>query len=315
MPEIPVYLFTGFLEAGKTKFIQETLQDPRFNSGEHTLLLLCEEGVEEYEPAKFSGKHVNIAVIEEESDLTEDHLADLIRKYPADRVVVEYNGMWKLDTLYQNMPESWTVYQEIMLADAGTFLGYNANMRQLVVDKLKTCELVAFNRFDPLMDKMEFHKIVRGISRRAEIAYETVDGVVSYDDIEDPLPFDLEAPIIEIGDDAFALWYRDIAEELDKYRGKVVRVKGRAAVDKRLPKGCFIFGRHLMTCCVDDIEFVGFACTWDGKNPPLQAGDWIMLEARIDIRNHPAYGKPGPVLEPVSITSAQAPLQDVATFY
>ena len=241
MPEIPVYLFTGFLEAGKTKFIQETLQDPRFNSGEHTLLLLCEEGVEEYEPAKFSGKHVNIAVIEEESDLTEDHLADLIRKYPADRVVVEYNGMWKLDTLYQNMPESWTVYQEIMLADAGTFLGYNANMRQLVVDKLKTCELVAFNRFDPLMDKMEFHKIVRGISRRAEIAYETVDGVVSYDDIEDPLPFDLEAPVIEIGDDAFALWYRDIAEELDKYRGKVVRVKGRAAVDKRLPKGCFIF--------------------------------------------------------------------------
>ena len=207
MPEIPVYLFTGFLEAGKTKFIQETLQDPRFNSTEHTLLLLCEEGVEEYEPAKFSGKHVNIAVIEEESDLTEAHLSDLIRKYPADRVVIEYNGMWKLDTLYQNLPENWAVYQEIMLADAGTFLAYNSNMRSLVVDKLKTCEMVAFNRFDPLMDKMEFHKIVRGISRRTEIAYETVDGAVSYDDIEDPLPFDVEAPVIEIGDDAFALWY------------------------------------------------------------------------------------------------------------
>jgi hypothetical protein len=315
MPEIPVYLFTGFLEAGKTKFIQETLQDPRFNSTEHTLLLLCEEGVEEYEPAKFSGKHVNIAVVEEESDLTEAHLSDLIRKYPADRVVIEYNGMWKLDTLYQNLPENWAVYQEIMLADAGTFLAYNANMRSLVVDKLKTCEMVAFNRFDPLMDKMEFHKIVRGISRRTEIAYETVDGAVSYDDIEDPLPFDVEAPVIEIGDDAFALWYRDVTEELEKYRGKTVRVKGRAAVDKRLPKGCFVFGRHVMTCCVDDIEFVGFACSWDGKNPPLKAGDWIMLEAKMDIRLHPAYGKPGPVLEPVSITPAQAPLQDVATFY
>ena len=315
MTDIPVYLFTGFLEAGKTKFIQETLQDPRFNSGEHTLLLLCEEGVEEYDPSKFSGKHVHIAVIENEEDLTEEHLADLIRKYPADRVVIEYNGMWMLDSLYQNMPESWAVYQEIMLADAGTFLGYNANMRQLVVDKLKTCELIAFNRFEPVMDKMEYHKIVRGISRRAEIAYETVEGVVSYDDIEDPLPFDLDAPVIEIADDAFALWYRDIAEELDKYQGKVIRVKGRAAVDKRLPKGCFIFGRHLMTCCVDDIEFVGFACSWDGKNPPLKAGDWIMLEAKIDIRNHPAYGKRGPVLEPLRIAPAQPPLQDVATFY
>ena len=315
MVEIPVYLFTGFLEAGKTKFIQETLEDPRFNSTEHTLLLLCEEGEEEYHPAKFSGKHVHIACIENEADLTPDHLAELLRKYPADRVVVEYNGMWQLDSLYQNMPENWAVYQEIMLADAGTFLGYNANMRSLVVDKLKTCELIAFNRFDPLMDKMEYHKIVRGISRRAEIAYETVDGAVSYDDIEDPLPFDIEAPVIEIGDDAFALWYRDLSEELEKYRGKVVRVKGRAAVDKRLPKGCFIFGRHLMTCCVDDIEFVGIACTWDGKNPPLQAGDWITLEAKIDIRQHAAYGKVGPVLEPISITPAQAPAQDVATFY
>ena len=31
---IPVYAFTGFLDAGKTKFIQETLEDERFNAGE-----------------------------------------------------------------------------------------------------------------------------------------------------------------------------------------------------------------------------------------------------------------------------------------
>lgn len=315
MTDIPVYLFTGFLEAGKTRFIQETLEDPRFNSGERTLLLLCEEGEEEYDPSRFSGKHVHVARIQEEDHLTEANLAALLKQYPADRVVIEYNGMWLLDSLYQNMPENWAVYQEIMLADAGTFPAYHANMRGLVVDKLKTCELVAFNRFDPLMDKMDYHKIVRSISRRAEIAYETVDGTVSYDDIQDPLPFDPEAPVIEIADDAFALWYRDIAEAPDKYRGKVIRVKGRAAVDRRLPKGCFIFGRHLMTCCEDDIEFVGFACLWDGKNPPLRAGDWIMLEAKIHLRDHPAYGKRGPVLEPRSITPAQAPQQDVATFY
>ena len=232
--ELPVYLFTGFLEAGKTKFIQETLEDIRFNAGERTLLLLCEEGVEEYEPAKFSGKHVNIAVIEEESDLTEAHLADLIRKYPADRVVVEYNGMWKLDTLYQNMPESWTVYQEIMLADAGTFLGYNANMRQLMVDKLTNAEMIVLNRTPASIDKDEVHKIVRGISRRATITYDYPDGHVEYDEIEDPLPFDIDAPVIVIEDDDYALWYRDISEEMEKYEGKTVKFKAQVAMLKRL---------------------------------------------------------------------------------
>ena len=50
MEEVQVYLFTGFLDAGKTKFIRETLQDKRFNDKEPTLLLVCEEGEEEYEP-------------------------------------------------------------------------------------------------------------------------------------------------------------------------------------------------------------------------------------------------------------------------
>ena len=51
--EIPVYLFTGFLESGKTTFIQETLEDSGFNMGERTLLLLCEEGEEEYHKSRF----------------------------------------------------------------------------------------------------------------------------------------------------------------------------------------------------------------------------------------------------------------------
>ena len=47
--EMPVYLFTGFLESGKTTFIKETLGDPRFNNGQRTLILLCEEGETELE--------------------------------------------------------------------------------------------------------------------------------------------------------------------------------------------------------------------------------------------------------------------------
>ena len=170
MPEnrqIPVYLFTGFLEGGKTKFIQETLEDGRFNKGEPTLLLVCEEGIEEYAPEQFSGHRVKLKAVENEADLTPENLVQWLAKAEAERVLVEYNGMWMLDSLYGALPEGWLVAQEFMFADANTFLSYNANMRQLTYDKLKSAELVVFNRFKSDMDKMEFHKIVRAASRRA----------------------------------------------------------------------------------------------------------------------------------------------------
>ena len=170
--DVPVYLFTGFLEAGKTKFIQETLEDKRFCNGERTLLLVCEEGEEEYAPDQFADRSVMIRTIESPEEMTVENLSRMLIQTNAERVVIEYNGMWLLDLLYSAMPENWMVYQEFMFADATTFLSYNANMRQLVYDKLKSCELVVFNRFRPDMDKLAFHKIVRGASRRSDIAYE-----------------------------------------------------------------------------------------------------------------------------------------------
>ena len=312
--DVPVYLFTGFLEAGKTKFVQETLEDKRFCNGERTLLLVCEEGEEEYAPDQFAKDGVYIRTLEDQSELTTENLDKFLRETRAERVVIEYNGMWLLDALYSAMPEGWMVYQEFLFADATTFLSYNSNMRQLVYDKLKSCELVVFNRFKPDMDKMAFHKIVRGASRRADIAYEYAGGKVEYDDIEDPLPFDLEAPVVEIGDEDYALWYRDMAEEPKKYEGKTVRFKGRALVRSKLPKGSFVVGRHVMTCCVEDIQFAALICQWDQANT-VQDNTWITLTAKVNFKFHRAYGKRGPVLSYVASEPAEAPTQDVATFY
>ena len=261
--DVPVYLFTGFLEAGKTKFIQETLEDKRFCNGERTLLLVCEEGEEEYAPDQFADRSVMIRTVESPDEMTPDNLGRMLVQTNAERVVIEYNGMWLLDLLYSAMPENWMVYQEFMFADATTFLSYNANMRQLVYDKLKSCELVVFNRFRPDMDRMEFHKIVRGASRRSDIAYEYAGGKVEYDDIADPLPFDLDAPVVEIGDDDYAVWYRDLSEEPKKYEGKTVRFRCRALQRKKLPPHTFVAGRHVMTCCVEDIQFAGLVCQKD----------------------------------------------------
>jgi len=311
--DIPVYLFTGFLESGKTKFIQETLEDKRFGKGERTLLLVCEEGEEEYAPDQFAGKGTFIRVLESEEELTRENLSRFLAETKAVRVLVEYNGMWMLDRLYSEMPEGWVVYQEFFFADAGTFLSYNANMRQLVYDKLKSCELAVFNRFNGTMDKMEFHKIVRGASRRADIAYEYVGGKVEYDDIEDPLPFDLEADIVEIGDDDYAVWYRDMSEEPDKYENKTVRFKCNAVVHSKIPAGCFLIGRHMMTCCADDIQFAGLVCQWE-KAAEVKNKSWMILTARINFRRHKAYAGKGPVLSFVDMEYCEAPEQPVASF-
>ena len=312
--DVPVYLFTGFLESGKTKFIQETLEDRRFCNGERTLLLVCEEGEEEYAPDQFADKNVFIRVINSQEELNAEALKRFLDETKSARVVVEYNGMWLLDALYGAMPEGWMVYQEFMFADASTFITYNANMRQLVYDKLKSCELVVFNRFNGSMDKMEFHKIVRAASRRADIAYEYVGGKVEYDDIVDPLPFDLNADIVEIGDDDYAEWYRDMSEEPKKYENKTVRFKCRALVRKKMPDHTFIVGRHVMTCCVEDIQFAGLVCQWD-KADTVKDDTWIILTARINFKFNRAYSKKGPVLTYIDSTPCDAPEQPVATFY
>ena len=311
---MPVYLFTGFLESGKTKFIQETLEDKRFCNKEKTLLLVCEEGEEEYAPEQFATDTVVIRVLEGQEQLTTENLTKWAQETKADRVVIEYNGMWLLDALYAAMPEGWVVYQEFMFADAGTFLSYNSNMRQLVYDKLKSCELVVFNRFKPDMDKMEFHKVVRAASRRADIAYESTDGKVVYDDIEDPLPFDLNAPVIEIGDADFAEWYRDLGETPANYEGKTVRFKCRALKRSKMPANTFIVGRHVMTCCVEDIQFAALVCQWD-KADTVQDDSWMILTAKLNFKFNKAYGRKGPVLTYVSHELCEAPEQPVATFY
>lgn len=314
MKQIPVYMFTGFLEGGKTRFMQETLCDKRFNDGERTLVLMCEEGIEELEPEKYPGKSVFIETIEDQDDLTAEALTALVKKHRAERVLIEYNGMWLLSDLARVMPEDWVVYQEFMFVDAKTFLPYNANMRTLMVDKLMTAELVVLNRADDSLDKEEIHKIIRGISRRCNIAYEYPDGHVEYDEIEDPLPFDIDAPIIEIGDDDYAIWYRDMSEELKKYSGKTVRFKGIVARNSKLPDGIFIAGRHVMTCCANDIQYSGLVCKWDKANT-LSQRQWVTVTASIEIRFNRIYGGRGPVLNVISVEPAEKPEKEVATFY
>ena len=313
MVQIPVYVFTGFLDSGKTKFIQETLEDPRFNDGERTLLLVFEEGEEEYDLSTYPHSNVYIEVLDQQT-VTQGELQALTKKYKAQRVVAELNGMQLVGDLYSRFPNGWVVAQEILFADATTFNAYNANMRNLVMDKLVGAQMVVFNRLNKGQDIMPFHKIARAANRRIDILYDYTDGSTEMDEIEDPLPFDIQAPVITISDEDYALWYRDMTEEPQKYSGKTVRFKAQVAMLRREKNGMFAPGRFVMTCCVEDIQFCGVPCKYPdaAKLTPRQ---WVMVEAKITAEKHPLYhGELGPVLTAISVENAEPAAEEVATF-
>ncbi len=311
---LPVYIFTGFLEGGKTSIIQESLNDEKFNSGEKTLVLMCEEGEVELDATQFWGKNVTVFNVEDKSWLTRENLESLTKGKRIDRVIVEYNGMWELQALYDSFPAGWSIYQNMMFADARTFVNYNNNMRQLTVDKIRDAEMVVLNRTPDDIDKEEIHKIIRGITRRAAIVYDYPDTHIEYDDIEDPLPFDIDAPVIEIGDGDYAVWYRDLSENMEAYNGKTVKFKGLVAEDDRLPSNSIVIGRPIMTCCVDDIQYGGLISIFKTASTPKNE-EWVTVTGTVKIEKHKLYRTQGPVLYVESTEFAVAPKQVVATFY
>lgn len=313
--ELPVYLFAGFLEAGKTKFLQETLCDKSFfdRGSERTLVILCEEGEEELDPGKFISKNVFIEIIDEQRRFNPDKLSSLENKYKPERVLIECNGMWLITDMMNSMPENWYVCQQMTFIDAETVDVYNANMRNLIVDKMVNADLIAFNRCAPDEDIQKLHKLVRGVTRRADIFYEKTNGQAAYDDIEDPLPFDVNAPLIKVEDRDYALMYRDMGENMAQYDGKTVNFSGMISKYDKLPKGGFIIGRPIMTCCAADIAFSGLFC--ESGAELVENEQWVNLTAKIRVKPCRVYGRKGPVLSLVEVKPAIAPDDTVATYY
>ena len=314
--EIPVYLFTGFLEAWKTTIIQDSLSDGSFNCGERWLVILCEEGEVELDLTKMAhgADKVTVVTFDEEQLLTADRLSAAQKRAKADRVIIEYNGMWNIQTVYDNLPEGWYIGEELCLIDSTTALAYNANMRQQMYDKLQSPAMVIFNRVVKDADVTPFHKLVRGVNRRAQIGYEYVDGSFVPDEIEDPLPFDINAPIITIADTDYAIWYSNMAENTDRYNGKTVRFLGVIARDPAMKNDTFAVGREIMTCCAADTAYRPLIAKY-AKASTWKSGSWVLVTGKIKIEECPYYSGTGPVLYVTDVAAASKPAETVTTFY
>lgn len=315
MPEktIPVYLFLGFLEAGKTKFIQKTMENERFGKGENILLLLCEEGVEDYDFSRLGGKNISLHVLEEKNYLDSQTLNTLAEDCDADIVVVEYNGMWHLLDLLINKPSNWKVFQTVFVADASTFLIYVNNMKSLIVDKANVSDVVIFNRYAKRADVNELHKIIRSINRRSEIYYEADNGMMIADDIEDPLPFYTEAQTIVIKDNDYAIWYSDIMSNAKKYDGKTVKFKAMVTKMPELPNNVLAVGRFIMTCCEEDMQFCWFVSLYN-RYYPTDDKKWAVVTADITVQHHETEDSDIPLFNITDLYECEPPKDKIASF-
>ncbi len=309
--DIPVYLIAGFLDGGKTSFINGILQDGFALDG-RTLLICCEEGAEEYDPKAL--RNVTVVTVEDEDELTRPFLKQLEKKHRPRQILIEFNGMWSLQKLYQeSLPDNWVLYQIMTMVEASTFDVYAKNLGQLMMEKLTNADMIVFNRCDGALRASLRQRNLKMVNRRANIYLENTDG--TSEDYADGTvcPFDLSQDVIEIPDGDFGVWYVDVMEHPERYEGKAVRARTVVCHLPQYPDNV-ILGRFAMTCCEADITFLGIVAADD---PFGTYGNraWADVTGVVRLEPHKAYeGQDGPVLHVTAVSPAGKPEQEVLTF-
>lgn len=315
MAEIPVYFFTGFMDSGKTTLIQETLFENGFAEDDDRILIIaCEDGDVEYDTEKLKTINASVATIDTEAEFNTEHLQEIADQYRPDAVFIEYNGTWGVGEVYEmELPKNWGIVQSLATVDATTFEMYMANMRSMMMEQFFQAEVVIFNRCDDNTPKSKFRGNIKAVNRPAQIVYERADGTI--DDREEELPFDINADVIEISDADYALWFMDCMENPKKYDGKKVHFLGLVynPKDGKLKRGVIVPGRFAMTCCVEDITFLGMMCKTGMENTP-EHRSWIDLTARIKVEFAREYKGKGPILYPIEMKPAEKPQDELVYF-
>lgn len=305
-----VYVVNGFLESGKTEFISYTLAQPYFQIKGKTLLIVCEEGGEEYDDELLRQSRTEIEYIEEEEDFNTSHLMELEKKYKPERIIIEYNGMWN----YKNMklPWHWKIEQQITTIDGSTFSMYFTNMRSLLAEMLRKSEMIIMNRCDDVEDLGLYRRNIKAINPQAEVIFEDSEGEVNQI-FEEDLPYDLNAPILELNNEGYGIWYLDNMDNPERYIGKTVQFTAMVLKPEGFPTGYFVPGRMAMTCCADDMAFLGFACEYD-KADTLSDKQWVKVTAKVAREYFADYNGEGPVLKAISVEYTKAPKEEVISF-
>lgn len=305
----PVFLINGFLEAGKTEFLSFTMEQDYFQTDGKTLLIVCEEGDTEYDEELLTDTHTSVVYVDSLKDISPERLTELELLYNPERVLIEWNGMWNQDDL--KLPKDWTIYQQITIVDMSTFDLYVKNMKSLLAAMVRNSELIICNRCDGIEDLERYKRMLKSMNTKCDIVFEDEDGEI--DEIsEEDLPYDLSADVVKISPEAYGIWYIDCMDKPERYVGKVVEFTAMVLKSPNFPKNYFVPGRMAMTCCADDMTFLGYICkAKEARN--LETRQWVTVRAKIALEFWQDYEGEGPVLYAEEVVPAQ-PIEEVVQF-
>ncbi len=307
----PVYMINGFLESGKTEFICFTLSQPYFQVKGKTLLLLCEEGEVEYEEELLKKSRTVVEVIENEEDFNPNHLTELEKKHKPERIIVEFNGMWN----YKNvkLPWYWKIEQQITTIDGSTFPMYYTNMRSLLAEMIRKSEMIICNRCDDVKEELNTYKRnIKAVNPSADVIFEDANGEIN-EIFEEDLPYDLNQEVIVLDNKGYGIWYLDSMDHLERYVGKKIQFTALVLKPEQFPKGYFVPGRMAMTCCADDMAFLGYACEYAGAEE-LKDRDWVQVTATVAREYWKDYNGEGPILHAERVEKTKAPKEEIISF-
>ena len=321
---VPVYLITGFLDSGKTTFLRDTLQMDYFNDGSRTLVILCEEGEEEYGDDFLQDHNCVQTVVRhpyetpspEEADLppfTSETIWELDQEHLPDRVLLEYNGMWPLQILSEQLPGIWQLYQIILAIDASTYDVYSNDpaMMSRVIAAAQEADLVYFNRCTEDMNLPSWKRTIQVVNRQAQIIFE--DDEKNDMEVGTLVPWNMEDSHIDLEDEDYGIWYVDAMENPQDYAGKTISFLSVVRFGSKVPRNAFAAGRDIITCCAADARFFGYLCYYD-KAASLHPGSWVRINAEIRLERAPMYNQEGIVLHARTVTPVPKPENDLVFF-
>ena len=312
--DIPVYLFTGFMDSGKTSLITQTLQENDFGIGSRSLIIACEDGDEEYDEEALEKDKITVVAVESEEEFTEEYLKDCDETIKPDQVFIEYNGTWKMDKLFSiRVPKGWTIVQVITFVDASTFDVYVANMKAMMMEQLSSADMIIFNRCDENTKRAEYRRSIRAVNRRAQVIFENKDGAADVGDEELDLPYEIDKPSITLEDEDYGIFYIDACDNPDKYVGKQITFKAMVHKPKSYKANEFVPGRFAMTCCAEDVAFIGFKCYSD-LTKHLKDRQWVTVTGTIDKEFYPEFEGEGPVIRATKIEPAKPAEEELVYF-
>ena len=309
----PVYLITGFLEGGKTSFINFTLRQDYFQTEGTTLLIVCEEGEEEYEEKELLYYRTVVAHMESQDDFTLDALRELEQKYHPERVMIEYNPLWSVKKLREmHLPRGWELEQQIVIIDGSTYEVYSKNMKSLFVEMSQDADMMIFNRCTPENPLASFRRGIKVVNPGCEVVFEQEDGE-TIDIFEDAMPYDTEGDHIHIEDVDYGIFYVDMRDNPKRYIGKTVDFIGRVLKSKKKDAPYFVPARKAMTCCADDTQYIGYLCKWQNASK-LKVGEWVSVTGKVVWEQNPMYRGQGPVIYAQKIEPAKMPKEEMVFF-